>query len=133
MTVQIYLSISRPDLAKKEYEAAKQHADDTLLVQLIEASIGVVVGGNPLRSAYHIYAEQASAPGSSSNAAIITSKGISQLLRGNLAEAEADIDEALRADPQNADALAASVVIAQLSGKKGGPDEALALVLWIYL
>lgn len=122
--MQIYLSINRPDLAKKEYEAAKQHADDTLLVQLIEASIGVVVGGNSLRSAYHIYTEQASAPGSSSNAAIIVSKGISQLLRGNLAEAEADIDEALRADPQNADALAASVVIAQLSGKKGGADEA---------
>ena len=40
--VQIYLSIHRPDLARKEAERAKGFADDDLLLQLIEASIDLV-------------------------------------------------------------------------------------------
>ena len=43
LIVQVYLSINRPDLAKKEYDAAKKWADDSLLIQLIEASIGLAV------------------------------------------------------------------------------------------
>ena len=37
--VQVYLSIHRPDLAKKELERAKRWAEDDLLLQHIEASI----------------------------------------------------------------------------------------------
>jgi len=123
LTVQIYLSINRPDLAKKEYEAAKRHADDSLIIQLIEASIGVVVGGAQLRTAYHIYAEQASAPGSSTNPAINAAKGASQLLRGNISEAQGDFSEALRVDPHNADALVGAAVAADLSGRRGEGDK----------
>ena len=43
LIVHIYLSISRADLAKKEYEAAKKWADDSLLIQMIEATIGLAV------------------------------------------------------------------------------------------
>ncbi|KDQ20326.1 hypothetical protein BOTBODRAFT_27750 [Botryobasidium botryosum FD-172 SS1] len=123
LTVQIYLSINRPDLAKKEYEAAKRHADDSLLIQLIEAAIGAVAGGPQLRTAYHIYAEQAAAPGSSTNAAINAAKGVAQLLRGNVAEAQGDFSEALRVDPRNAEALVGAGVAADLSGRRGEGDK----------
>lgn len=43
LIVHIYLSIARPDLAKKEYEAAKKWADDSLLIQMVEATIGLAV------------------------------------------------------------------------------------------
>lgn len=45
LIVHIYLSIARADLAKKEYEAAKKWADDSLLIQMIEATIGLAVVG----------------------------------------------------------------------------------------
>jgi coatomer protein complex subunit epsilon len=41
LTVQAYLSINQIHLAKKEYELAKKHADDSLLIQLIEAALGL--------------------------------------------------------------------------------------------
>ena len=43
LIVHIYLSIARADLAKKEFEAAKKWADDSLLIQIIEATIGLSV------------------------------------------------------------------------------------------
>jgi len=123
LTVQIYLSINRPDLAKKEYEAAKRLADDSLIIQLIEASIGIVVGGSQLRTAYHIYAEQAAAPGSSTNPAVNAAKGATQLLRGNISEAHGDFSEALKIDPHHADALVGAAVAADLAGKRGEGDK----------
>jgi coatomer protein complex subunit epsilon len=116
--VHIYLSINRPDLAKKEYDAAKRFADDSLLIQLVEASIGVTVGGSALNSAYHIYDEQASAPGASSNPSVIASRGVAHLLRAHHSEAEGDFSEALKTDETHADALVGSLVVADLGGKK---------------
>ncbi len=49
LIAHIYLSISRPDLAKKEYEAARKWADDSLLIQIIEATIGLSV----VRRSFH--------------------------------------------------------------------------------
>jgi hypothetical protein len=40
LIVQIYLSINRVDLAKKEFDRARKWAEDDLLLQQIEASIG---------------------------------------------------------------------------------------------
>ena len=43
-TVQIFLYITRSDLAKKGYEKAKKWAEDDLLLQLIESTINPVTG-----------------------------------------------------------------------------------------
>ncbi|KAG9018216.1 hypothetical protein FRB90_011851 [Tulasnella sp. 427] len=126
LIVHIYLSIARPDLAKKEYEAAKKWADDSLLIQMVEASIGLTVGSRTLQTAQYIYAEQVQAPGSSTNPAIITAKGISHLLLGAYSEAESAFNEALSIEPNYAEALAAKVTLAELKGKKGEADEAIS-------
>ncbi|KAG8979923.1 hypothetical protein FRC05_007366 [Tulasnella sp. 425] len=126
LIVHIYLSIARPDLAKKEYEAAKKWADDSLLIQMVEATIGLAVGSRTLQTAQYIYAEQVSAPGSSTNPAILTAKGISHILLGAYSEAENALNEALAIDPKYAEALAAKVTLAELRGKKNEVDEAVS-------
>jgi coatomer protein complex subunit epsilon len=47
--VQIYLSINRPDRAKKEFERAKNWAEDDILLQLIESSVGLVTANGIIR------------------------------------------------------------------------------------
>ncbi|KAG8957985.1 hypothetical protein FRC03_009560 [Tulasnella sp. 419] len=117
LIIHAYLLINRPDLARKEYEAAKKWADDSILLQMIEASLSMFTGGQPLETASYIYAEQASAPGSSTNASILTSRALTAILMGVYGEAENELNEALSVDPKFDDALAAKVVLAELSGK----------------
>ncbi|KAF8308786.1 coatomer epsilon subunit-domain-containing protein [Cantharellus anzutake] len=126
LTIQIYLSMNRIDLARKEYLYAKSHDADSLLLQIIEASIGLASGGTPpltLNAAYHIYDEQAAAPGSSSNANILAAKGIAYLLRGHYAEAGSMFNESLLIDAKNSDALAGLAVTKGLSTKQKDADE----------
>ncbi|KAG8906186.1 hypothetical protein FRB99_007402 [Tulasnella sp. 403] len=118
LIVHIYLSIARPDLAKKEYEAAKKWADDTLLIQMIEGTIGLAVGSRTLQTASYIYAEQASAPGSSTNPHILTAKAVSHILLGAYSDAENALNEALAIDGRFAEALAAQVTLAELKGNR---------------
>ncbi|KAF8319920.1 hypothetical protein DL93DRAFT_2164111 [Clavulina sp. PMI_390] len=129
LIVQIYLSINRTELAKKEIAAAKTNipaASDSVLFALAEAALGLAAGGGALVSAYHIYDEQVSAPGSSQNANIIASKGVAELLRGHLTEASASFDEALGLNETCGDALVGRAVIKQLSGKQEDADAAYA-------
>ncbi|KAF8604106.1 hypothetical protein BDV93DRAFT_522910 [Ceratobasidium sp. AG-I] len=118
LIVQAYLSINRPDLAKKEYEAAKKHGDDSLLIQLIEAALGLATGGAGATQASYIYTEQSLLLSSSSNPAIIAVKGLAHLVRGQLPEAEADFTEAERVG-KSAEASVGRVVVTELNGKPG--------------
>jgi coatomer protein complex subunit epsilon len=136
LIVQIYLSISRADLAKKEFALAKTNiptVTDSLLFALTEAAIGLATGGAPLVSAYHIYDEQVSAPGSSQNANIIASKGVAELLRGHVTEALGSFDEALSVYPLCADALVGRAVAKQLTAKQAEADEAFECVRFSWL
>ena len=71
------------------------------------------------------YAEQASAPGSSENAAIITAKALSQIMLGQYSEAETTLKEALAVNPKYDEALAAQVALAELGGKSSESESAL--------
>ncbi|QRW24633.1 coatomer epsilon subunit domain-containing protein [Rhizoctonia solani] len=122
LTVQAYLSINQIHLAKKEYELAKKHADDTLLIQLVEAALGLATGGTGVTQASYIYTEQSLLLSSSSNPSIIAAKGIAHLLKGQLPEAEADFAEAERVG-KSADAAVGRVVVTELSGKPGAGEE----------
>ncbi|CAE6340110.1 unnamed protein product [Rhizoctonia solani] len=122
LTVQAYLSINQLHLAKKEYELAKKHADDSLLIQLVEAALGLATGGTGATQASYIYTEQSLLLSSSSNPAIIAAKGVAHLLRGQLPEAEADFAEAERVG-KSADAAVGRVVVAELNGKPGAGEE----------
>jgi coatomer subunit epsilon len=128
IAVQIYLSIHRPDLARKEFERAKQWAEDDLLLQLIESSIGLVTGKDGYSDAQDFYTEQISTP-SLLSPHLLTARGVTRLLCGEVQEAKSDLEEAisLLGGKDDAETLAASVVAAGLGPKKGDAEE-----LWRY-
>lgn len=123
--IQIYLSIHRPDLARKEFERAKHWAEDDLLLQLIEASIGLVIGKDGYADSNSFYTEQLANP-SLSSPHLLTARGITRLLRGEITEAKSDFEEAAaqQGGKEDAETLAASVVAAGLgsAAKKGDAD-----------
>ena len=89
----MYLSISRPDLARKEFERAKRWAEDDLLLQLIEASIGLVTGKDGYADAHAFYTEQLANP-SLSSPHVLAARGVARLLRGEVQGAKSDLEEA---------------------------------------
>ncbi|KAJ7066640.1 coatomer complex protein [Mycena amicta] len=121
LIVQIYLSINRPDRAKKEFERAKNWAEDDLLLQLIESSIGLVAAKDGYSNANSFYTEQLANP-SLSSPHILTARGVTRILRNEIPEAKSDLEESLEQQKDDAETLAAFVVAAGIEAKKS--DEA---------
>ncbi|CAL1714624.1 unnamed protein product [Somion occarium] len=91
--VQIYLSINRPDLATKEFNLAKRWAEDDILLQLIESSIALVTGKDAYSDPHSFYTEQLANP-SLSSPHLLTARGVTRLLRGEVSAAKSDLEEA---------------------------------------
>jgi coatomer subunit epsilon len=126
--VQIYLSIHRPDLAKKEFERSKRWAEDDLLLQLIESSIGLVTGKDAYSNTNSFYTEQLGNP-SLSSPHLLTARGVTRILRGEIPEAKSDLEDALSQQSGDAETLAALVVAAGLDSMKKTEADAL----WTYV
>jgi len=123
LTVQIYLSINRPDLAKKEYEKSKKWAEDDLLLQLIESTINLVTGKEGYSDCNSFYTEQLANP-SLSSTRLLTARGVTRLLRGEITEAKSDLEEALGQGGADDETVAAYAVATTLRpSKKGEGDE----------
>ena len=122
--VQIYLSINRPDLAKKQFDRSTRWAEDDLLLQLIESNIGLVTGKDNYNNTSSFYTEQIANP-SLASPHLLTARGITRILRGEVNEAKSDLDEALEQQKGDTEAAAALVVASTLGASK--PQEAEAL------
>ncbi|KIY53365.1 hypothetical protein FISHEDRAFT_68971 [Fistulina hepatica ATCC 64428] len=122
VVVQIFLSINRPDLARKEFERSKQWAEDDLLLQLIESSIDLVTGRDDYSNPQSFYTEQLGNP-SLSSPHILTSRGVVRILQGEIPAARSDLEEALQEQAGDAETLAACVVAAGLGLKRTEADE----------
>ncbi|KAF7985132.1 hypothetical protein HWV62_7680 [Athelia sp. TMB] len=122
VTVHIYLSIHRPDLAKKEFDRSKQWAEDDLLLGLIESSIGLVSGKDSYSNANAYYTEQIANP-SLSSPNLLTARGITRLLRGEIPEARSDLEEAQSQRAGDAETAAALVVASGLGARKADAEE----------
>ncbi|EJD07235.1 uncharacterized protein FOMMEDRAFT_73853 [Fomitiporia mediterranea MF3/22] len=126
LVVQIYLSISRADLAKKEHARALNWAEDDLLLQSIEAAIGLATGSDAYADSNSFYTEQLGNP-SLASTHLLASRGVARLLRGEVGPARSDLEEVLKGDEGGEgeeEALCASVVAAGLgASKKGEADE----------
>lgn len=111
-------------MARKEFERAKHWAEDDLLLQLIESSIGLVTGKEGYSDSQSFYTEQLANP-SVSSPHLLTARGVTRLLRGEVQEAKSDLEEAKlqQGGRDDAETLAASVVAAGLGPKKGEADE----------
>jgi len=122
--VQVYLSIRRPDLARREYTRANKWAEDDLLLQHIEASIGLVTGKDGYGNPHSYFAEQLNNP-TLEAPHLRTARGTTYLLRGAVPEAAADFAEAAK-DPVELDAVANAVAAAALQGKWAESEELVA-------
>jgi coatomer subunit epsilon len=127
VVVQVYLSIHRPDLARKELDAAKRWAEDDLLLQLIEASISLATGSDGYSDSHSFYTEQLANP-SLTSAHLLTARGVTRILQGEIPAAKSDLEEVSKKDKET---LAALVVAAGLSGAKD--SEAEAHQYWRYV
>lgn len=121
LIVQIYLSINRPDLAKKQFDRSKRWAEDDLLLQLIESTIGLVTGKDGYSNTSSFYTEQLGNP-SLSSPHLLTARGVTRILRNEIPEARSDLEESLQQQKGNPEAEAAYVVAAGLGTTK--PSEA---------
>lgn len=95
--VHILLSIDRADVAQKEYAAARTWADDSLLIQLIEAYLGIHSGGRAAQQAYYVYDELAQNPseaGKVSSVPSLIGKAVAKAVSGEHAEASTVLTEA---------------------------------------
>lgn len=118
--VHILLSIHRLDLAEKEYLAARAWADDSLLIQLIEAWIGLAKGGRSTQQAFYVYDELAQNPSAVGTSAAVPSmvgKATALAANADFAGANKQLDEALKLDANNAEILANKATLAVYSGE----------------
>ncbi|PKX94033.1 putative Coatomer subunit epsilon [Aspergillus novofumigatus IBT 16806] len=116
LIVQIHLQQNRVDLALKEVQAAKRWAQDSLLVNLAESWLGMRIGGEKYQSAFYVYEELASAPGTSAPLSIV-GQAVAEIHLGRLLEAEAALSAALEKYPEEAELIANAVVLNVLAGK----------------
>ncbi|ERF73873.1 hypothetical protein EPUS_05885 [Endocarpon pusillum Z07020] len=124
LLTQIYLLQNRTDLALKEVQAAKRWAQDSLLINLAEAWLGLRVGGDKYQSSYYIYEELASTP-STTTASSLVAQAVADMHLNRLPEADATLQQALELDPHDAHARANQVVLACLMGRKRPDVEGL--------
>lgn len=113
--VHILLSIHRLDLAEKEYLAARAWAEDSLLIQLIEAWIGLAKGGRSTQQAFYVYDELAqnpSAAGTVNAVPSIIGKATALAANADYVGAGKQLDEALKLDGNNGEILANKAVVA---------------------
>ncbi len=124
LLTQIHLSQNRTDLAVKEVQAAKRWAQDSLLINLAEAWLGMRLGGEKYQSTFYVYEELASAPSATSPTSLV-GQAVAELHLGRLPEAEAALQQALQMENVDPQAVANMVVLASLTGK--GTNETQAL------
>ncbi|KAF8809485.1 coatomer complex protein [Phlegmacium glaucopus] len=128
LIVQIYLSINRVDLAKKQFDRSKRWAEDDLLLQLIESTIGLVTGKDNYSNTSSFYSEQLGNP-SLSSPHLLTARGVTRIMRGEIQEAKSDLEESLGQQKGDAETEAAYAVAAGLgASKRTEADE-----LWLKL
>lgn len=128
LIVQIYLSINRVDLAKKQFERSKRWAEDDLLLQLIESTIGLMTGKDNYSNTSSFYTEQLGNP-SLSSPHLLTARGVTRIMRGEIQEAKSDLEESLEQQKGDVETEAAYAVAAGLDALK--KKEADELWLWV--
>jgi len=124
--VHIYLSINRPDLAKRQFERSKRWAEDDLLLRSIESIIGLTTGKDNYANSLSFYTERL---GNSSLRLphLLTARGITRILRGEIQEAKSDLDKSLEQRRSDSETEAAYIVAAGLGALKRSEAEELWL------
>jgi coatomer protein complex subunit epsilon len=134
LVVQIHLQQNRNDLAVKEVAAARRWAQDSLLVNLAESWVAMRLvrsprpfdvcraddlgwqGGDKYQQAFYVFEELAQAPATTSVRSLV-SQAVAELHLGRTEEAQAALEEAMKKEPGNAEAIANLLVLSVVTGK----------------
>ncbi|KAK2463513.1 hypothetical protein APHAL10511_004264 [Amanita phalloides] len=128
LLVQVYLAINRPDLGRRQFDRSKKWAEDDLLLQLIESTIGLVTGKDGYLNSSSFYTEQLANP-SLTSPHLLTARGIARIMRNEFQEAKSDLEESLEQQNGDAETLAALCVAASLAASRKQEAEDL----WVRL
>lgn len=111
LLVQLLLSIDRRDLAQSTYQTAKKWGEDSLMIQMMEAWIGMKTGGRALHQSYYLYEELYQMP-AGRTANVLAPHAASHYLLGHVDEAKADVLEALKREEAKKDPQVLAVAVA---------------------
>ncbi|MCJ1432736.1 hypothetical protein MMC27_002093 [Xylographa pallens] len=105
LIVQIHLQKNRTDLAQKEVQAARKWAQDSLLVNIAESWVGLRLGGEKYQQAFYEFEEMP------------VCQAVAEIHLGRLPEAEAALQQAIKRNSDDVEAISNSIVLNVLSGK----------------
>jgi coatomer protein complex subunit epsilon len=111
-------------LAKRQFERAKRWAEDGILLQLIESTIGLATGRDAYSNSSAFYTEQLANP-SLSSPHILTARGVTRILRNEFQEAKSDLEESLEQQKNDPEAMAAYAIAGGLGTVKKSEAEEL--------
>ncbi|XKL63985.1 hypothetical protein PGB90_006349 [Kerria lacca] len=109
VALQIYISMSRIDLARKELKKMQEKDEDSLLTQLAQAWVNIAMGRDKLEDAYYIIQEIIDKYGSSVN--LLNCQAVCYIVQGKYEEADSALQEAMEKDNNNPDTLINSIVL----------------------
>lgn len=79
-------------------------------------------GGEKYQQAFYVFEELAQAPSTSASKSLI-SQAVAELHLGRLSEAEAALQDTVKLEPRDAEALTNSIVLQTIQGKDAGEVE----------
>ena len=85
----------------------------------------LIQGGDSYQSAFYVFEELATSPDSTNGTRALISQAICEIHLGRLEEAKAALDEALKRNPDDKDAIANALVLSVVSGAGGSESEEL--------
>ncbi|XP_073061210.1 coatomer subunit epsilon-1-like [Primulina eburnea] len=115
LNVQIFLKMYRSDYAEKQLKIMQQTDEDHTLTQLANAWLNLAVGGSKIQEAYLIFQDFAEKYQMTS--LILNGKALCCLHKGEFAEADKLLLEALNIDAKDPETLANLVVCSLHNGK----------------
>jgi len=115
LSTQIYISMDRLDLAKKEITRMQGVDEDATLTQLAMGWFNIAVGGEKCQDAFYIFQELIDKY--SATVSLLNAQATCYIRMGKYDDAESIMQDAVEKDSNNADTTINMAVLSQLMGK----------------